>query len=175
MKHFMVCINPECEHPFHEVSTGGSFAATFRGIPVIQSLNGDEPTLQDAIDALEDLLEDNPEDVLKDLVYEKLQTYQEQTSEECTCQKHGEAKTDQEALNQLVGTTGGAVSGDPDDYYRSPEYKAHRIRMDELEVERVKVEIQYRQAETRLMMAKAYELEQQLKLNTSNDNNLKSK
>lgn len=175
MKHFMVCINPECEQPFHEVSAGGSFAALLRGIPVIQNLNGAEPTLQDAIDALEELLNTNPDDVLKDLVYDKLKTYK--SSEECKCQDQDEAKTDQEDLNQLVGKSVAPVQlpADPDDYYRSPEYKAHRIRMDDLEVERVKAEIEYRQAETRLMNAKAQDLEQHLKLYGSTNNTPKSK
>lgn len=172
MKHFMICINPECEQPFHEVSAGVSFAALLRGIPVIQNLNGAEPTLEDAIDALEEFLDTNPDDVLKDLVYDKLKTYK--PSEECTCQDHDETKTDLELEHQMVGTNL-AVSAEPDDYYRSPEYKAHRIRMDDLEVERVKAEIQYRQAETRLMNAKAQDLEQHLKLSGSTVNTPKSK
>lgn len=172
MKHFMVCINPECEHPIHEVSAGGSLAAVLRGIPVIQSLNGDEPTLQDAIYVLEDLLESNPEDVLKDLVTQKLKTYQEQPSEEST-----ETKSDLELEDLLAGAsvTPVQVPADPDDYYRSPEYKAHRIRMDALEVKRVKAEIEYRQAETRLMNAKAQDLEHQLKLYGSTTNTPKTK
>lgn len=173
MKHFMVCINPECEHPIHEVSAGGSLAAAFRGIPVIHSTTGDEPTLEDVIVVLEDLLESDPEDVLKDLVYDKLKKYQDQSSEKCACQEHDETKTDEELVYEMVGAPVGAIA--EDDYYRSPEYKAHRIRMDDLEVERVKAEIEYRRAETRLMNAKAQDIEQHLKLSGSIVNTPKTK
>lgn len=151
MKHFMVCINPECDQHLHPVPvSGGEIAvAANMGMPVIASIHGDEPPVEAAIIALEVLLESNPEDKIKDMAYEKLKSLQAELGEECTCESCIETKT-----SESVGSTT-AIHSASDDYYQSADYKAHRIRMDELEIERVKVEILNQQAQTVLLDAKA--------------------
>lgn len=69
MKHFMVCINPECDQHLHPVSGGEIMVAANIGLPVIASITGDEPPVEAAITALEIFLESNPEDKFKDMAY----------------------------------------------------------------------------------------------------------
>ena len=86
---------------------------------------------------------------MKDMAYEKLKSLQAQLDEECTCTLCTEPKT-----SEGMGSTT-AIPSASDDYYQSSEYKAHRIRMDELEIERAKAEILNQQAQTVLLDAKA--------------------
>lgn len=157
MKYFMVCINPECDQHFHHVSEGELSVADHMGIPVVASINGDEPPVEAAITALEIFLEANPKDKMKDMAYEKLKSLQVKLGEECTCPSCTESKeTENSESSQTVGNTNGPVRvEDPDDYYRSAEYKAHRVRMEELEIERTKAEIFNQQAQTQLVEANA--------------------
>lgn len=149
MNYFMVCINPECDKPFHPVSVGEITVAAHMGIPVIAANNGEQPPIEAAITALEYLLESNPEDKLKDMVYEKIESLQTQLIGECTCPSCTETKTSE----SVESTT--AIPSAPDDYYQSAEYKAHRVRMEELEFERTKAEIINQQAQTQLVEANA--------------------
>lgn len=149
MKYFMVCINPECDQPLHPVSGEGVFVAANMGLPVIASITGDEPPVEAAITAIEAFLESNPEDKMKDMAYEKLKAIQNENSTE-------DADTEASIGDLGVSTVNGTVSpayGD-DDYYRSAEYKAHRARMEALEVERVNAEILNQKAQTKLIEAK---------------------
>lgn len=157
MNYFMVCINPECDQPFHPVSVGELTVVAHMGIPVIASINGEQPPIEAAISPLEFFLESNPEDKMKDMAYEKLKSLQLQLAEECTCPSCTEPKeAETSESSQMVGNVRGAVRlENPDDYYRSAEYKAHRVRMEELEVERTKAEILNQQAQTKLVEAKA--------------------
>ena len=157
MNYFMVCINPECDQLFHPVSVGVLNVVANMGIPVIASINGEQPPIEAAISPLELFLESNPEDKLKDMAYEKLKSLQAQLTEECTCPTCTEPKeTESSESSQMVGKVSGVVSvEDPDDYYRSAEYKAHRVRMEALEIERTKAEILNQQAQTQLVEAKA--------------------
>lgn len=149
MKYFMVCINSECDQHLHAVSSGELIVAETIGLPVIASSNGDEPPVEAAITALEILLESNPEDKIKDMAYEKLKSLQVQLDEECTCSSCTEPKTSEAMGSVAISPTAS------DDYYQSAEYKAHRVRMEELEVERTKAEILNQQAQTQLVEAKA--------------------
>lgn len=149
MKHFIVCINAECDQHLHPASGGELIAAGSIGLPIIASLSDDEPPVEAAITALEYLLESDPEDKMKDMAYEKLKSLQSKLDEECTCSSCTEPKT-----SESVGSTS-AIPSASDDYYQSADYKAHRIRMDELEIERMKTEILNQQAQTVLLDAKA--------------------
>lgn len=149
MKYFMVCINAECDQHLHVVTGGELIVAETIGLPVITSINGDEPPVEAAIIALEVLLESNPEDKIKDMAYEKLKSLQPELSEECTCESCAEPKT-----SESVGSTS-VIPSASDDYYQSANYKAHRVRMEELEIERVKEDILNQQAQTSLLNAKA--------------------
>lgn len=149
MKYFMVCINAECDQHLHAVTGGELIVAETIGLPVITSINGDEPPVEAAMIALEFLLESNPEDKIKDMAYEKLKSLQSELGEECTCESCTEPKTSE----SVESTT--AIPSASDDYYQSADYKAHRIRMEELEIERTKAEILNQQAQTQLVEAKA--------------------
>lgn len=151
MRHFIVCINPECDQHLHPVPVSGGeiMVAANIGLPVIASITGDEPPVEAAITALEVLLESNPEDKIKDMAYEKLKSLKAELDEECTCSSCTEPKT-----SESIGSTS-AIPSASDDYYQSADYKAHRIRMDDLEVERVKADILHQQAQTQLVEAKA--------------------
>ncbi|MBS7344296.1 MAG: hypothetical protein KIG60_01295 [Caryophanon sp.] len=149
MKYFMVCINPECDQPLHAVSGGELIVVANMGVPVITSINGDEPPVEAAITALECFLESDPEDKMKDMAYEKLKSLQVHPTEECTCPSCTEPKTSESMGGIAISPTAS------DDYYQSAEYKAHRVRMEELEVERTKAEILNQQAQTQLVEAKA--------------------
>lgn len=149
MKFFMVCINAECDQHFHPVSGGELIAAGSIGLPVVAAITDDLPPVEVAITAIEELLESDPVDKMKDMAYEKLKYLQAQLDEECTCSLCTEPKTSE----SVESTT--AIPSASDDYYQSSEYKAHRIRMDELEIERVKSEILNQQAQTVLLDAKA--------------------
>lgn len=157
MKYFMVCINAECDQHLHAVTGGELIVAETIGLPVITSINGDEPPVEAAMIALEFLLESNPEDKIKDMAYEKLKSLQSELGEECTCESCTEPKEDENSeSSNVIGSINGPVRvEDPDDYYRSAEYKAHRVRMEELEIERTKAEILNQQAQTQLVEAKA--------------------
>lgn len=149
MKYFMVCLNPECDQPLHHISGEELIVVTTRGVPVIGSISGDEPPVGAAVVALEDFLASNPEDKIKDMAYEKLKSLQAQLTEECTCP----SCTEPEATESM-----GSVAISPtasDDYYQSAEYKAHRVRMEALEIERTKAEILNQEAHTKLIEAKA--------------------
>lgn len=150
MKHFMVCINPECDQHLHPIPVSGGelIVAANIGLPVIASITGYEPPVEAAITALEVFLESNPENKMKDMAYEKLKSLQAQLTEECP-----EPKTSESMGSIAINPTAS------DDYYQSSEYKAHRIRMDELEVERVKAETQLVQAKARLTNAEAQKIE----------------
>lgn len=148
MKYFMVCINAECDQHLHAVTGGELIVAETIGLPVITSINGDEPPVEAAMIALEFLLESNPEDKIKDMAYEKLKSLQSELGEECTCESCTEPKTSE----SVESTT--AIPSASDDYYQSAEYKAHRIRMDELEIERMKAEIYNQEVQTTLLQAK---------------------
>lgn len=151
MRHFIVCINPECDQHLHPVPVSGGeiMVAANIGLPVIASITGDEPPVEAAITALEVLLESNPEDKIKDMAYEKLKSLQAELDEGCTCSSCTEPKTSEAMGSPTI------VESASDDYYQSADYKAHRVRMDELEVERTKAEILYRKSETVLLDAKA--------------------
>lgn len=149
MKYYMVCINPECDQHFHRVTESELIVAANTGMPVIANVTGDEPPVEAAIAALEVFLESNPEDKFKDLAYEKLKSLQAETDEDCTCSSCTEPKT-----SESVGSTS-AIPSAADDYYQSADYKAHRVRMDALEIERVKEDILNQQAQTSLLNAKA--------------------
>lgn len=149
MKYFMVCINSECDQHLHAVTGGELIVAETIGLPVITSINGDEPPVEAAMIALEVLLESNPEDKIKDMAYEKLKSLQAELGEECSCESCTEPKT-----SESVESTS-AIPSASDDYYQSADYKAHRLRMEELEIERTKAEILNQQAQTQLVEAKA--------------------
>lgn len=150
MRHFMVCINPECPQHLHPVPVSGGeiSVAVNMGIPVIASIHGDEPPVEAAITALEIFLESNPKDNMKDMIYEKLESLQTKLTEDCTCSSCTEPKT-----SESVGSTT-AIPSASDDYYQSADYKAHRVRMDELEIERMKAEIYNQEVQTTLLQAK---------------------
>lgn len=149
MNYFMVCINSECDQHLHAVSGGELVAAQSIGLPVIASISGDVPPVEAAVTALEYLLESDPEDKIKDMAYEKLKSLQAELGEECTCSLCTEPKTSESMGGIAISPTA------PDDYYQSAEYKAHRVRMEELEIERTKAEILNQQAQTQLVEAKA--------------------
>lgn len=149
MKYFMVCLNSECDQPLHHVSGGELIVAANMGLPVIASITGYEPPVEAAITALEAFLESNPEDKMKDMAYEKLKSLQAQPTDECTCPSCTEYVATEIMDNASIGHTSS------DDYYQSAEYKAHRVRMEELEIERTKAEILNQQAQTQLVEAKA--------------------
>lgn len=149
MNYFMVCINPECDQHFHRVAESGLIVAANTGMPVIANVTGDEPPVEAAVTALEVFLESNPEDKFKDLAYEKLKSLQVQIGEECTCSDCTEPKTSESMGSAAISPTAS------DDYYYSDEYKAHRARMQELEIERTQEEILNQKAETSLLNAKA--------------------
>lgn len=149
MKYFMVCINPECDQHLHPISGGELNVFENSGLPIIVSITGDEPPVEAAVTALESILEANPEDKLKDMAYEKLKLLQAQLSEECTCTTCTEPKTSESMGSVAISPT------TYDDYYQSAEYKAHRVRMEALEIERTKADILNQQAQTKLIEAKA--------------------
>lgn len=147
MKYFMVCINAECNQHVHAVSDEELILAEFIKLPVIASVDGDEPPVKAAVTALEYLLESDLEDKMKYMAYEKLKSLQAQLMEDCPCPSCTEPKTSE-------GMDGIPIAPS-DDYYQSAEYKAHRVRMEELEFERTKAEILNQQAQTVLLDAKA--------------------
>lgn len=143
MKHFMVCINPECDQPFHEVSARELIAINLAGLPVTVSLDGSEPPLEAAATVLEEFLENTTQDKIKDMAYEKLKATHAILNQEDEC----------------MGSAAISPISASDDYYQSAEYKAHRIRMDELELQRVKAETQLVEAKARLTIAEAQKIE----------------
>lgn len=111
MNYFMVCINPECDQLFHPVSVGVLNVVANMGIPVIASINGEQPPIEAAISPLELFLESNPEDKLKDMAYEKLKAIQNENSTE-------DADTEASIGDLSVSAVNGTVSPayDDDDY-----------------------------------------------------------